>query len=247
MEGGSYLGLCAGAYYACSGISFEPGTRCSHCCPGFKSWTLRLLRSAGCKTQFVNVPQCSGRLEVTGDRELKFFPGWAHGSVYPGFCYQSESGAVACPVRFKLSKTRAAQPRAENASQSPSVGAAVANKSPSWSLCHDYSNGGPWFVLDKGSSYNETVRQIAVYAGVADRTAAVACKVGQGVAVLCGTHPELHPDWLLPAEDCTAAVLRQHTCLQNDLHASHASRREFWLRLLQECRLDKAWMRSSSS
>ncbi|KAL4423157.1 hypothetical protein ABPG77_007810 [Micractinium sp. CCAP 211/92] len=65
--GGSYLGLCAGAYYACARVEFEPGTR----------------------------------LEVVGDRELAFFPGTAAGSIYPGFDYESEAGAVAAPLRFK--------------------------------------------------------------------------------------------------------------------------------------------------
>lgn len=26
--GGAYLGLCAGAYYACARVEFEPGSRC---------------------------------------------------------------------------------------------------------------------------------------------------------------------------------------------------------------------------
>eukprot|EP00887_Chlorella_sp_A99_P002281 scaffold10.g2281.t1 len=41
------------------------------------------------------------RLEVVGPRELAFFPGTAAGSVYPGFCYSSEGGAVAAPLRFR--------------------------------------------------------------------------------------------------------------------------------------------------
>ena len=35
------------------------------------------------------------RLEVLGDRELKFFPGVARGAVLPGFDYQTETGAGA--------------------------------------------------------------------------------------------------------------------------------------------------------
>lgn len=48
--GGSYLGLCAGAYYGCSSVEFEPGSS----------------------------------MEVSGDRELAFFPGAAIGAAYPG-------------------------------------------------------------------------------------------------------------------------------------------------------------------
>lgn len=33
--GGSYIGLCAGAYYACSRVEFEPGSRWA---PGIPAW-----------------------------------------------------------------------------------------------------------------------------------------------------------------------------------------------------------------
>lgn len=38
----------------------------------------------------------------------------------------------------------------------------------------------------------------------AKRVAAVRCSVGKGVAVLCGTHPELRPDWLDPCGESNA-------------------------------------------
>lgn len=41
------------------------------------------------------------RLEVSGERELKFFPGLAKGAVYPGFTYETEAGTVAAPIAFK--------------------------------------------------------------------------------------------------------------------------------------------------
>lgn len=37
------------------------------------------------------------------------------------------------------------------------------------------------------------------------RVAAVRCRVGKGVAVLCGTHPELGPEWLDPCGESNAA------------------------------------------
>lgn len=48
--GGSYLGFCAGAYFAASRVEFEVGTS----------------------------------MEVTGERQLAFFPGVARGSVVQG-------------------------------------------------------------------------------------------------------------------------------------------------------------------
>lgn len=43
---------------------------------------------------------------------------------------------------------------------------------------------------------------LATYPGRGHAAAAVLCEVAQGRAVLCGTHPELHPSWLEP---CLAA------------------------------------------
>ncbi|MEW5299670.1 MAG: hypothetical protein WDW36_002662 [Sanguina aurantia] len=98
--GGSYLGLCAGAYYGCSSVEFEPGSS----------------------------------MEVSGDRELAFFPGVAVGhseyeemplgfsgehkrlcsscaALGTGFDYQSEAGAVAAPITFrKLARPAAPHP-----------------------------------------------------------------------------------------------------------------------------------------
>eukprot|EP00884_Botryococcus_braunii_P011023 jgi/Botrbrau1/19922/Bobra.0059s0039.1 len=54
-NGGAYLGLCAGAYYACARVEFEVG---------------------------------DSRLEVVGERELRFFSGIARGSVYSGLPLQ---------------------------------------------------------------------------------------------------------------------------------------------------------------
>jgi len=58
-SGGSYLGFCAGAYFASGRVEWEMGTP----------------------------------LEVKGDRPLKFFPGPSYGCAFPGFQYESESGA----------------------------------------------------------------------------------------------------------------------------------------------------------
>lgn len=174
-QGGTYLGLCAGAYYGCSRVQFELGSE----------------------------------IEVVGDRELAFYPGIASGSIYSGFDYQSEKGAIAAPIKFKSLK---------------SVGPGSSSNTNStvlWEECKDYLNGGPGFLeisldttsgatdsngnggfpsgtfLTKESSYiPENIEILATFTDHNDAAAAIACHVGLGRAVLCSTHPELSPDWL---------------------------------------------------
>ncbi len=86
--------------------------------------------------------------------------------------------------------------------------------------CVDYVNGGPAFVPPPPppppppSAPNTTPatphhpKPWAPVAWYADTgaLAAVCCKVGNGRAVLCGSHPELLPDWLTPATQADALV-----------------------------------------
>ncbi|KAL4440577.1 hypothetical protein ABPG75_003578 [Micractinium tetrahymenae] len=230
-SGGSYLGLCAGAYYACARVEFEPGSR----------------------------------LEVVEDRELAFFPGTAAGSIYSGFDYESEAGAVAAPLRFRQLDAAAAGGKQDTGSGKGSSGSAGASSGGSassrggseeeeWKECVDYVNGGPGFRLLDGSPLAplllgtqrrqqqqpgqqqhgvqqpqqqpngcqqtgqrpheglqqqqqrqeeqrrllEGVELLATYPEHNHAAAALLCHVGSqgGRAVLCGTHPELHPSWL---------------------------------------------------
>ena len=162
-QGGHFLGLCAGAYFASARCEFELGTA----------------------------------LEVAGPRQLAFFPGTAVGSVAPGFCYASEAGAVAVQLCF---------------------GAALQERA----LC--YLNGGPAFV---GADLpSETVDVLARYAPGQPgdgQPAALCCRVGNGVAVLCGPHPEM-PAARAPQE------LPQ-------LLADDQGRRRFWRSLLAAARV----------
>ncbi|MCP5505083.1 MAG: hypothetical protein H7A41_08030 [Chlamydiales bacterium] len=68
-EGGSYLGICAGAYFGADEIIFEKGTA----------------------------------LEVHENRDLKFFPGTAFGTLYPhtNFSYDSEKGTHPAEISFE--------------------------------------------------------------------------------------------------------------------------------------------------
>ncbi|KAF3934396.1 hypothetical protein ABW20_dc0108618 [Dactylellina cionopaga] len=113
-------------------------------------------------------------LEVTGTRELRFFPGLCQGAAFKGFRYNSEAGARACilAVTGKLLD----------------MGAPVAFTS--------YYNGGGIFVdaemlADKGVEILARYKDIDV--GQEDtrgNVAAVGCQVGAGYAFLIGTHPE---------------------------------------------------------
>ncbi|KAJ6262805.1 hypothetical protein Dda_1362 [Drechslerella dactyloides] len=124
-------------------------------------------------------------LEVTGPRELGFFPGSCKGAAFKGFKYNSEAGARACPL--------------DVAERLVDVG------SPSAFAC--YYNGGGVFAkaemfADQGieilARYHDGP-QIDTGDG---NVAAVGCKIGTGFAVLVGTHPEF-----------SAAALRKRSSL----------------------------------
>ena len=113
-------------------------------------------------------------LQVTGNRELAFFPGSCRGCAFPGFVYHSEQGARA--AELKVDKT-------------------VLSTGSVPSIFKAYYNGGGVFVnafkyRDRGvevlASYTE---EIAVEGGEG-AAAVVYCKVGRGAALLTGPHPE---------------------------------------------------------
>jgi biotin---protein ligase len=126
----------------------------------------------GCATCEFEVGNRS--LEVTGRRELSFFPGTCRGCTFKGFVYHSEAGAKAVnlKVSFKAFKDDTVP-----------------------KMFKSYYNGGGTFVdaekfVDRGveilASYTEP---LDVEGG--DKSAAVVyCKVGKGHVVLTGTHPE---------------------------------------------------------
>jgi len=116
------------------------------------------------------------KMEVAGDRELQFFPGICRGTAFPGFEYSSETG------------TRAAELRVEKASLPSSAGVLP-------EMFRSYSNGGGVYVdalkyKDRGvevlANYTE---ELKVDPGEC-AAAVVFCKVGEGCALLTGSHPE---------------------------------------------------------
>ncbi len=89
-----------------------------------------------------------------------------------------------------------------SSSSSRSRSGSSRESSGGWKGCEDYINGGPAFVSLDGTSLLHQppngVQVLATYPDRGDAAAALLCAVGQGRAVLCGTHPELHPSWLEP-------------------------------------------------
>lgn len=211
------------------------------------------------------------RLEVVGDRELAFFPGTAAGSIYSGFDYESEAGAVAAPLRFRqLDAAPAGNQHLAGGSQSGgdgggmSEGSAGSREEPDeWAECVDYVNGGPGFRLLDGSplaplllgahrqrqpgqqpqqhsaqqpngcqpaaqqrsgsppqqAQDEQrllrgIELLATYPEHEDAAAALLCHVGDsgGRAVLCSSHPELHPSWLAGRPPSATSGSRGTSC-----------------------------------
>lgn len=123
-------------------------------------------------------------MEVSGARELAFFPGTCKGCVHKGFVYQSHKGsrAVRLAVNTDILGPLGAQKHATV-----------------------YYNGGGMFM--DASQYGG-VETLARYEGPTDiedaqqeLAAAVYCKVGKGDVVLLGTHPEYTPQLMRPEAD----------------------------------------------
>ncbi|KAF3938349.1 hypothetical protein ABW19_dt0200963 [Dactylella cylindrospora] len=123
-------------------------------------------------------------MEVSGKRELGFFPGICRGTAFKGFKYNSEAGARACAL--------------EVADKLVDLG------SPARFSC--YYNGGGAFV-DAHTYTEQGVEVLARYQqpieidGGGDRVAAVGCRIGSGYSLLIGTHPEFAASSLRKTSD----------------------------------------------
>lgn len=126
-------------------------------------------------------------MEVSGSRELKFFPGTARGCVYKGFLYESHDGSQAAKMAVNT----------EAFADLPDV---VVPETATV-----YYNGGGMF-MDASKHKNTTI--LARYTGPTDladedMAAVIHCKVGKGDVLLSGTHPEFTPTLMKPAETDT--------------------------------------------
>ena len=128
-------------------------------------------------SQYVEFEVGNRKLEVTGGRELAFFPGTCRGCAFSGFVYHSEEG------------TRAAELRIEKRLLPGASGEAP-------ELLRCYYNGGGIFV-DAAKFRDNGVEVLAYYTeptsvdgGTHGDAAVVYCKVEKGAAILTGPHPE---------------------------------------------------------
>jgi hypothetical protein len=150
-----------------------------------------------------------------------------------GFDYLTEAGAVAAQVEFSVPQQLSSLLDQQDRSSSSSSGMTAGQQKDDsrWVTAFDYSNGGPVLLAADGSPDLEQLPAVTVLArygqlppsaaaalaqpghqqqvqqrqSAAGRVAAVRCAVGKGVAVLCGTHPELGPEWLDPCGESNAA------------------------------------------
>lgn len=140
-------------------------------------------------------------MEVSGPRELGFFPGTVKGCVFKGFDYGTHAGSRA--VRMSVS--------------------VPLNGAPDHVVT--YYNGGGMFM---DASRYPNVEVLARYTGATDvadsgdMAAVVHCKVGQGNVLLTGTHPEFTTALMRPDE----RDLHFRTVVE-DLEQHEAGRRLF--------------------
>lgn len=129
-------------------------------------------------SSFCQFAQGDPTYEVSGRRELQFFPGIARGPAYAGFRYNKEDGAKT--VRLKVYGKEQTE-------------------------AYSYYNGGSLFVDAHGYDNVEVLaeysEQVDVPSSDNDSSrengcAAVLCAVGSGKALLCGAHPEIAPNTL---------------------------------------------------
>jgi glutamine amidotransferase-like uncharacterized protein len=171
-NGGCYLGICAGAYYACASLAWAPGTV----------------------------------KEITGSRELAFFPGIAEGPLLKLI----ENGDVA--------RSWLAAPEISYDDGSRRIKAAV---------CY---NGGPAFEATANKNFDILARYPDGAAAI------VECCVGAGKAILCSPHLERshddvmrglyrhnNPSWTWEMEKAATLAPAQEQA------------RQMWLCLLERC------------
>lgn len=124
--------------------------------------------SKRCEFEVGNKP-----MEVVGSRELGFFPGTCRGGAFKGFEYSSEKGARA--VTLKLAQE------------------AFKDKLPA-NVVNYFNGGGVYVDADSDDMQARKVHVLASYEDDLDvdggKAAVVLCKVGDGTAILSGTHPE---------------------------------------------------------
>ncbi|GIL47698.1 hypothetical protein Vafri_4459 [Volvox africanus] len=86
------------------------------------------------------------------------------------------------------------------------------------------------------SPSTERVEVLAVYPELGNALAAVRCRVGGGIAVLCGTHPEMPHEALSTSVQLYDGQQAQHvSALGAELANWETQRRQLWAALLVAC------------
>lgn len=169
-------------------------------------------------------------MEVSGSRELKFFPGIARGAVFKGFQYGTQVNAKAAKIQVITENLPIKNKDVET----------TLSKNP----VYTYVDGGCLFV-DAENFKQNGIEVLARYLDPLDISgsdeskgdnidavnpaATVYCPVGKGCAILTGLHPEFTPDLLkrIPSNE-------RYTQMVSNLEAANGVRVEFMKSLLQK-------------
>lgn len=192
-SGGSYLGLCAGAYYACSRVQFEQGSRlqvvgdrelaffpgiaCGAAYPGFDYQTEA--GAVAADVQFAVPPALAEQLQPYSSTLLQQ-------DSHSSWCFThdySNGGPFFVTQDMQL-----------DLSQLPGV--QVLARYCALPDRHGFTFSRQQQVLQQQGELQPPPGVHHNGEAGAQAAAAVRCSVGSGVAVLCGTHPELEPRWL---------------------------------------------------
>lgn len=138
------------------------------------------------------------RLEVVGDRDLKFFPGVSSGCAYPGFEYESEAGA-----------------------QLLDISATIHGEGSEQQFEGIYYNGGG--VFEGADTPQMRALGVLVTARYPNgKAGAVTCAVGKGTAALWG----LHPEYAVPKEPYRSVLEHSAQRGSSDVAARESKRLE---------------------
>lgn len=205
-SGGSYLGLCAGAYYATSFVNFAKGEAMEVIGPR----ELAFFAGRATGPAYSGFDYASERGAVAARLEFRDVSHELYSnSSMPGSSsvQQSPEALRQCLARQLAAASGAAGGCTAGPSRAMRVdtrvtevhNACTTSGSANWLQCLDYCNGGPIFETYEGNRDVTScagVEVLARYVDIRGAVAALRCRVGSGVAVLCGTHPELLPEHL---------------------------------------------------
>ncbi len=177
IDGGSYLGICAGGYFGSSFVEFDKGGPLEVC--GKRD--LRFYPGWWCfDSSCTNTPRLPNLFRADFffcDAYSVFLhlPGGCVGPLFPGFAYNTEKGAYAVQVSW-------------DETNNFTTGSVIDTE------C--YFNGGGFFTAPDPSF---TGQILARYSGLDDRPIAIVKNtVGRGQVVLSGVHFEYDPSLLDP-------------------------------------------------